>query len=371
MERRTVAGILLVAVLLLAGVLAVVVRREPTPFVQAPTPTHTRTAEPSPTATTTTTPSASLTSQPTSTVTPSPTATRTPTTTPTATPSRTPSGTPTVVPTILPTDEAVVLVGAGDIAACDSPGDEATANLLDDLPGVVFTAGDNAYPSGTATQFADCYEPSWGRHKARTRPAPGNHDYGTPGAAGYFDYFGAAAGDPTTGYYSYEMGAWQVVVLNTNCWEVGGCHAGSPQEQWLRTELANSDTRCTLAYAHHPRWSSGLHGSMAYVQPIWQALYDHSVEVFVAGHDHHYERFAPLDAGGRPDPERGVRQFVVGTGGNGHYPVAPTDRLPASEVVNDDTYGVITLTLHRDSYQWEFVPEAGQTFKDVGSGSCH
>ncbi|MCH7718695.1 MAG: metallophosphoesterase, partial [Chloroflexi bacterium] len=153
-----------------------------------------------------------------------------------------------------------MLVGAGDIASCASSGDEATADLLDGIAGTVVTFGDNAYQSGTESEFADCYEPTWGRHKARTRPAPGNHDYITPGASGYFEYFGAAAGDPSKGYYSYDLGAWHVIAINSNCSQVGGCDAGSPQEQWLRADLAESPTSCTVAYWHHPRFSSSLHG---------------------------------------------------------------------------------------------------------------
>lgn len=167
---------------------------------------------------------------------------------------------PAISPAVLVRDPAPVLVGAGDIAVCNSPRDEATADLLDRIPGTVFTLGDNAYPSGSANDFLRCYEPSWGRHKARTRPAPGNHDYETPGAAAYFAYFGAAAGDPSKGYYSYDLGTWHIVILNSNCREVGGCHRGSPQEQWLRADLAAHPARCTLAYWHHAYFSSGYHG---------------------------------------------------------------------------------------------------------------
>lgn len=151
---------------------------------------------------------------------------------------------------------AAVLVGAGDIASCASDGDEATANLLDAIGGVVFTLGDHAYRTGTPIEFAACYDPSWGRHKSRTRPAPGNHDYYTAGAFGYFDYFGGAAGDPDKGYYSYNLGAWHIIVLNSNCSKIDGCGPGSPQEQWLRADLAAHPAKCTLAYWHHPRFSS-------------------------------------------------------------------------------------------------------------------
>ncbi len=266
-------------------------------------------------------------------------------------------------------------MGAGDIASCSSSGDEGTAGLLDAIfsggaPGKVFAAGDNAYNSGTADEFANCYDPSWGRHKARTRPAPGNHDYNTGGASGYFGYFGDAAGEPSKGYYSYDLGAWHIVVVNSNCWEVDGCGAGSPQEQWLRADLAANPAVCTLAYWHHPRFSSsGSHGSSTLTQAIWQALYDYGAEVVINGHDHDYERFAPQDPNGVADPERGIRQFVAGTGGKGHYSFGPP--IANSELRNADSFGVLKLTLHSTSFDWEFVPVAGKTFTDSGSQSCH
>lgn len=261
-----------------------------------------------------------------------------------------------------------VLVGAGDIASCDSNGDEATAALLDSIPGTVFAAGDIVYETGSESEFANCYVPSWGRHRARTRPAVGNHEYESADAAAYFSYFGAAAGEPDRGYYSYDLGAWHIVVLNSNCARVGGCDAGSPQEQWLRADLAANRSDCTLAYWHHPRFSSGLHGSFDNVQGLWQALYEAGVEVALVGHDHNYERFAPLNAEGRLDTVRGIREFVVGMGGKNHRPVETL--LPYSEIYNDDTYGVLKLTLHATSYDWEFVPEAGKSFTDTGSALC-
>jgi len=263
-----------------------------------------------------------------------------------------------------------VLVGAGDIASCSSSGDEATAALLDAIPGTVFTAGDNAYSDGAADEFANCYDPSWGRHKARIRPSPGNHDYHTPGASGYFGYFGAAAGDPSTGYYSYDLGAWHIIAVNSNCSEIGGCGAGSPQEQWLRADLAAHPAACTLAYWHHPRFSSGQHGSSTTYRAFWQALYDYNADVVLNGHDHDYERFAPQDPNGAADPARGLREFVVGTGG---HSLRSFQRKPAanSEVRNRDAFGVLKLTLHPTGYEWEFVPEAGKTFTDTGSGICH
>jgi acid phosphatase type 7 len=266
--------------------------------------------------------------------------------------------------------EGIVLVGAGDIASCVSDGDEATASLLDAIGGVVFTLGDHAYEAGTPIEFEACYEESWGRHKARTRPTPGNHDYLTAGASGYFDYFGAAAGERSRGYYSYRLGSWHIVVLNSNCGEVGGCDSGSPQGQWLRANLAANPAPCTLAYWHHPRFSSGPHGSDSTVQAFWQALHDHRAEVVLSGHDHTYERFAPQDAEGRFDPARGVRQFVVGTGGATHHRFAGP-AAANSEVRNDDTFGVLKLTLYPSGYEWQFIPVAGRTFTDAGSAPCH
>ncbi len=204
-----------------------------------------------------------------------------------------------------------------------SPGAEITAGLLDGLTGTVAVLGDTAYENGTPDEFARCYEPTWGRHKARTRPAVGNHEYGTPGAAGYFAYFGAAAGEAGKGWYSYDLGAWHVVALNSNC-SLVGCQAGSEQEQWLRADLAANGARCTVAYMHHPRFSSGnVHGGSSAVDPLWRALEADGAELVLAGHDHDYERFAPQTASGALDVERGVRQFVVGTGGRPLYVVRP------------------------------------------------
>lgn len=265
-----------------------------------------------------------------------------------------------------PPSASVVLVGAGDIAVCGDNNDEATAKLLDNITGTVFTTGDNAYDDGTHREFARCYHPTWGRHKARTRPVAGNHDYETPDAAGYFDYFGAAAGDPTKGYYSYDLGVWHIVALNSNV----SMRAGSPQDQWLTADLAASTRTCTVALWHHPRFSSGSrHGNDARSQAVWEALSNAGAELILVGHEHNYERFAPQTATGVADSARGVRQIVVGTGGRGFYPFGTP--LPTSEVRNNDTFGVLKLTLSDGSYAWEFVPVAGKTFSDSGSGTCH
>jgi hypothetical protein len=266
--------------------------------------------------------------------------------------------------TVSPRPASVVFVGAGDIASNGS-GDSQTASLLDGISGTVFTLGDNAYPNGAETDYATYYAPTWGRHKARTRPVPGNHEYNTPGAAGYFGYFGAAAGDPSTGYYSYDLGGWHIIALNSNL----AANAGSPQEQWLRADLAGSQARCTLAYWHHPRFSSGTtHGNSILMRDLWQALYEYDAELVLSGHEHNYERFAPQTPDGAADPSKGIREFVAGTGSNSAYPFgAPKAN---SEVRFNSGPGVLKLTLYPDRYEWQFIPVSG-SFRDSGSGSCH
>ncbi|MBV9453859.1 MAG: metallophosphoesterase [Rubrobacter sp.] len=274
-----------------------------------------------------------------------------------------------------PPSNAETLVGAGDIADCvhaegaGSTNGEATARLLDRITGTVFAAGDEAYESGTDTEFKGCYEPTWGRHKARTYPAPGNHEYYTANASGYFNYFGAAAGDSSKGYYSYNLGEWHIVVLNSMCENVGGCGDDSPMLEWLKEDLAANSKTCTLAYWHHPFFSSGTHGNDARMEPTWEALYAANVDIVVNGHDHDYERFAPQDPNGTADSERGIREFVVGTGGANLRPFE--EIKPNSEVRNADTFGVLKLTLYPARYDWQFVPVEGKTFTDSGSGRCH
>jgi 3',5'-cyclic AMP phosphodiesterase CpdA len=259
-----------------------------------------------------------------------------------------------------------VLVGAGDIAACASAGDEATAALLDRIAGTVFTAGDNAYPSGSSADFQNCYAPSWGRHKARTRPTPGNHEYLTAGAAGYFAYFGAAAGTPGQGYYSYDLAGWHVVALNSSV----AHDASSPQLLWLRADLAAHPARCILAYWHHARFSSGsAHGNDLTVKPFWNELDQAGAELVISGHDHDYERFAPQTPSGVADPTNGIREFVVGTGGKSLRGFGVIQ--PNSQVRNASTYGVLKLTLRPGSYRWKFVPVSGGSFTDSGNGVCH
>jgi trimeric autotransporter adhesin len=268
--------------------------------------------------------------------------------------------------TVQPASGPPVIAGAGDIADCSRASQEATAKVLDNIPGTVITLGDMAYENGSMTDFMQCYDPSWGRHKARTRPSPGNHEYNLGNANGYFQYFGAAAGDPTKGYYSYDLGAWHLIVINRYV----DMSAGSPQEQWLRADLASHNNVCTLAYWHQPRFSSGGNGSDLSTQPIWQALYDYGADVVLNGHDHDYERFAPQTPTGQLDNARGIKEFVVGTGGNSLY-AWPGNPIANSELRSNVNYGVIKLTLWPTSYDWQFVPVAGGSFTDQGSASCH
>jgi acid phosphatase type 7 len=273
--------------------------------------------------------------------------------------------------TLTPYTGDPILVGAAKIGNCRGQGDEATAQLLDGMAGTVFTAGDNAYPDGTAANFAECYDPSWGRHIDRTRPTLGHHDYFTEGATGYFDYFGEAAGAPTKGYYSYDTREWHVIALNSLCSQVGGCDSTSPMVNWLEQDLAANPNTCTLAYFNHALFSSGRHGNASQVKPIWNVLYAAGADVVVNGRDHSYERFAPQDPNGALDKAKGIREFVVGTGGAGLFSFDLGTIKPNSEARNDHTYGVLTLTLHPSSYDWQFVPVAGKTFTDSGTTSCH
>ncbi|HET6781748.1 MAG TPA: metallophosphoesterase [bacterium] len=262
-----------------------------------------------------------------------------------------------------------VLVGAGDIASCESAGDEMTAKLLDSIAGTVFTAGDNVYERGRLQEFTRCFAPSWGRHKARMRPSPGNHDYLTKDGQGYFKYFGAAAGPPSKGYYAYNLGVWRVIVLNSNCAHVGGCHNGSPQERWLRAELNAHSALCTLAYWHHPRFSSGPHGDALSVGSFWDALYEAGAELIVNGHDHLYERFAPQAPDGSLNSDRGIRQFTVGTGGRSLYSVK---RLTRNSVFRSaTTFGVLKLTLRASGYIWQFVAAPSGKVLDKGESLCY
>ena len=285
-----------------------------------------------------------------------------------ASPSARGSAPATLAPSPTPAT-APVLVGAGDIADCDAEWDTDTAALLDDIDGTVFTAGDNAYDSGTAAEFAACYEPTWGRHRDRTRPTPGNHDWRTGTLAAYFDYYGDAARGPEgSSWYSFDLGTWHVIMLDSECREAGGCGADSPQGRWLAADLAASTATCTVAIWHKPRFSSGDHGNDRAVAPFWTALYDAGTDVVINGHDHDYERFAPQDPDANEDRERGIRQFVAGTGGKSLRAFA--DTKPNSELRYAVTHGVFKMTLHDGSYDWEFIPTTGD-FSDRGTAFCH
>lgn len=259
-----------------------------------------------------------------------------------------------------------VLVAAGDIGLCTGGGNpEATARLLDGIGGTVMPLGDNAYPSGAMKDYRDCYGPSWGRHRGRTRPVVGNHEYETAGAAPYFEYFGPNAGPAGLGYYSFDLGAWHVVVLNSNV----PAGPGSAQAAWLRGDLESSRSQCTLAAWHHPRFSSGRHGNDDQTRALWRLLYDGGADVVLSGHDHDYERFAPQDADGALDVEHGMRQFVVGTGGAVPTPFAGV--AANSEVRLSGTLGVLKLTLTATGYAWEFLTAPAGVPGDAGTARCH
>jgi hypothetical protein len=300
-------------------------------------------------------------------------------------------------------DTDPVFVGAGDIAGCgaDRTGDQATAKLLHNIvdtstsPTTVFTTGDNAYDKGTLPEYQTCYgpqpttdQPNWGEFKAITMPSPGNHEYETTGASGYFDYFRVTPSAPVPntlenpglmpgkGYYSYDLGSWHIISLNSNCSFVdggvagNGCAAGSDQVTWLKTDLADHPNACTLAYWHHPRFSSGsTSGGNSNMKPFWEALYAAKADVVLNGHVHNYEHFFPQTPSGERNLEQGIRQFVVGTGGYSlnTFKISP---LTNTKVRDASANGVLKLTLHPNGYDWEFVPEAGKTFSDSGSDSC-
>jgi acid phosphatase type 7 len=313
-----------------------------------------------------------------------PTATKNPVVSPTVTsiPTFTASPIPSPTKTASPDTIGDPVIGAAGDIACDptsssfNGGNGTSSNcrqkavsdvMLNSNLTTVLALGDVQYEDGNLTKYQQSYDLSWGRLKNITRPAVGNHEYLTAGASGYFTYFGAAAGDNTKGYYSYNVGAWHIIALNSNCSQVGGCGAGSPQEQWLKADLAANPTMCTLAYFHHPRFSSGQHGSNTSYDAFWKDLYAAGVELVLNGHDHIYERFAPQSPSAAADP-KGIQQFTVGTGGKNHTTLVSIQ--PNSVVRNTDTYGFVKLTLHASSYDWQFVPEPGKTFSDSGTRNC-
>lgn len=279
----------------------------------------------------------------------------------------------------------VVVVAAGDIA-CDprssatpTEADDAgpnvchqgaTAKLVEALhPAAVLTLGDEQYPDGALESFMAGYDKTWGAFKAITHPAPGNHEYHTANAAGYFMYFGPAAGDASRSYYSFDLAGWHLISLDGDCKNIGGCGADSAQAQWLVKDLAAHHAACTLAYWHQPRFSSGMHHSDATYDALWRALYAAHADLVLNGHDHDYERFAPQTPDAKADPASGITEIVSGTGGRSHYKIGAIE--PNSQVSNGTTYGVLALTLHADSFDWRFVPEPGSTFTDSGSRRCH
>jgi acid phosphatase type 7 len=257
--------------------------------------------------------------------------------------------------------EAVVLVGAGDISSCDNDNDEATAKLLDGIPGTVFVLGDNVYVDATFSDFTNCYHPTWGRHRERTKPVPGNHEYFTTDAAGYFEYF-----NNIPSYYAYDLGDWRIYALNSEI----DVSSTSAQIQWLKNDLAENPRLCVLAYWHTPLWSTRYDdGSDATYETLWKTLHDSGAELVINGHVHNYERFKEMNADGAA-ASPGLREIVVGTGGVNHDRYVGTS-LSTSEVHNSSTYGVLKLILSPTNYSWEFVPVAGQTFKDSGRTDCH
>jgi acid phosphatase type 7 len=265
-----------------------------------------------------------------------------------------------------------VLLAAGDVASCAWDRDEATAAVIASQPGYVAMLGDAVYPAGSLDAFSRCYDPSWGRFKNRTFPAPGNHDYEvseTTPSSPYFLYFGPRAGAVRRGYYAYRLGTWKIIVLNDNCADIGGCGRGSPEDLWLRRELRASAAFCTLAYWHKPRFTGGLEGSDAETLRFWRDLYAAGADVILNGHAHSYERFAPQTPAGRADRRFGIREFVVGTGGAPLHPF--TRRPPNTQIQDNTTWGVLRLDLGRASYRWRFLAAAGGTLHDSGRAACH
>ncbi len=256
-----------------------------------------------------------------------------------------------------------IVAGAGDIALCSMPEDAYTAALLANIDGEVLTFGDNTQLDGTEEEFANCYDPTWGQYKYKTHPSPGNHDYRTLGALPYYDYFGSAAGEAGKGFYSFDLGNWHLIALNSEI----DVSENSPQVQWLKADLSVHRNDCTLAYWHRPLFTSQEGKKALLVDAIWDTLYRYGVDVVLNGHSHMYERFAPQNPQGVA-VTNGIREFVVGTGGGAVF--GSYSPIQNSEVINNQTYGVIKLTLHPLSYGWEFIPIEGQAFTDSGSTDC-
>jgi hypothetical protein len=287
-----------------------------------------------------------------------------------ASPSIIPTASPTASPlaTPQPDNRPQVVYAAGDIADCPNT-IPAVPALVRGSRSLVLALGDIVYPRGALRGFNNCFDPVWGYLKARIRPVPGNHDYETRRAAGYYTYFGALAGNRSQGFYSFDLGWWHIVAINSNCQFIGGCREGSPQIQWLEADLAAHPAACTLAYWHHPRFSSGDGASRGRTTSPWQALYAAGADVIVNGHDHDYERFAPQDPAGHVDADRGMREFVVGAGGanlTGRLRVARN-----SEIWTSQWHGLLELTLRQGRYDWRFIAAETGAVIDRGSGTCH
>lgn len=258
--------------------------------------------------------------------------------------------------------------GRGTAGACRQ---KATSDLLKRVSGLdaVLALGDSQYCCGELTAYQQAYHHTWGRFKDITYPVAGNHDYRTDGANGYFQYFGDRAGPDGKGYYSFDLGSWHFVALNSECDEVGGCKQGSPQASWLKADLLAHPAECTLAFWHIPRFSSGPHGNNGSYNDFWRLLYDADADVVLNGHDHIYERFASQNPQAAVDDSQGIRQFTVGTGGGSHYRIVTVQ--PNSEVRNNNAYGILKLTLRPGSYDWRFISAPPQTFSDSGTEVCH
>lgn len=258
---------------------------------------------------------------------------------------------------------------AGDIADC-SGRSNSVANFLDNNSGPFLAPGDLAYDNGSNADFANCYNPRFGVHKSRTFPAPGNHEYNTPGAAGYFNYFGSRVGSQNRGWYETTINGWQVITLDSNCFLVGGCGAGSDQYQWLQSRLAARPNACRIAQWHHPRFTSSVSNpDFTGINPLFQLLYQAGTDLVMQGHAHHYERFAPMNPSGAIDSNRGIRTFVVGTGGAVQRGFG-TAHL-GSAVRRTGTFGLLELTLNQSSYSWQFRTTNGPAINDTGSDTCH
>lgn len=319
-----------------------------TPPTQTPTPTVTATHTP--------------------TNTPTPTATRTPTYTYTPTNTPTETASPTSTETPQPTATPYYFIGAGDISMCNRSDHYNTALLLEKYPGEIFTAGDNSNDEGYAEEYKNCFAPSWGRFFSRIHPVPGNHDYRVKEGKPYYDYFGNKAGKKGEGYYSYDVGPWHIIALNSNC-DYVGCGPDSEQYKWLKRDLKNNPSRCTMAIWHHPRVSSAPEGKDKSVKPFWDLLYEYGADVIVNGHSHIYERYAPQNPDLKIDYESGLVQFIVGTGGAFFEDLKTIQANSQAKITQ--THGILVFELYEDRYDWGFLPVDGVSFFDSGTMYCH